>query len=93
MTPSDPDTMMTALGRAQCLTNELGQNFVVFTCDLQLYRVALHVIWAYPDRFQNIVLRLGGMHALMSFVGSVGALMAETGLGDILNAAFGGVAK
>ena len=44
MTPSDPDTIMTALARAQQLTKETGQKFTVFTCDLQLYRVALFVI-------------------------------------------------
>ncbi len=70
MTPSDPDTIMTALSRAQELTLKTGQEFVVFTCDLQLYRVALNVIWTYPDRFANVIMRLGGMHALMSFVGS-----------------------
>ena len=30
-------------------------------------------------------LRLGGMHALMSLVGSIGTLMKESGLEDILS--------
>ena len=38
-------------------------------------------------------LRLGGMHALMSFAGAVGSLMAESGLSDILSGVFGGVPK
>ena len=38
-------------------------------------------------------LRLGGMHALMSFAGAVGSLMAESGLSDILSEVFGGVPK
>ena len=38
-------------------------------------------------------LRLGGMHALMSFVGSIGTLMKESGLEDILFQVFGGVPK
>ena len=50
MIPSHPDTMMTALAQAQQLTSKMGQEFVIFTCDLQLYRVALHVIWTYPDK-------------------------------------------
>ena len=33
MTPSDPDTMMTALSEAQRLTAQAGQDFTVFTCD------------------------------------------------------------
>ena len=93
MTPSDPDTMMTSMIQAQKLSENTGQKYVVFTCDLQLYKVALHIIWAHPERFRNIILRLGGMHALMSFIGCIGTLMAESGLSDILEGTFAGVPK
>ena len=63
----------------------------MFTCDQQLYRVAVNISWAQPDRLNNILLRLGGLHFLMSFIGCVGSLMAESGLVDILSCAFGGV--
>ena len=33
------------------------------------------------------------MHMLMSFIGAVGNLMAETGLSDIMSSAFAGVHK
>ena len=33
MTPSDPDTIMTALSKAKILTTEYGKNFTVFTAD------------------------------------------------------------
>ena len=33
------------------------------------------------------------MHTLMSFVGSVGALMGNSGLDEVLKAAFGGVTR
>ena len=36
---------------------------------------------------------LGGMRSLMSFVGSVGTLMAESGLAEVMSAVFGGVPK
>ena len=89
MTPHDPDTMMTSLTQAQEITTSMGQNYVVYTCDLQLYKVAQSILWAYPDRFKNVVLRLGGMHMLMSFIGAVGSLMIETGLNDVLESVFG----
>jgi hypothetical protein len=81
---------MTAMMRAQQLTYDTGQNVVVLTFEQQLYRVALEVSWVYPDRFRNMVLRLGGMLTLMRFVGSYGA---ERGLEDILSEVFGGVLK
>jgi hypothetical protein len=46
-----------------------------------------------PERFNNMYLRLGGMHALMRFVGAIGSSLAESGLFDILSADFGGVPK
>ena len=88
MPHADPSTMMTALVEANRLTSEDGQEFTIFTCDQQLYRVSLLVIWAYPEQFSNVVLRLGGMHMLMSFVGAVGSLMGESGLAQVMDPRF-----
>jgi hypothetical protein len=55
--------------------------------------VSLQIIWTYPEQFDHVILRLGGMHMQMSFVGAVGSLMAETGLAEVMNEAFSGVAK
>lgn len=93
MVPSDPSTIQTALKEAQIESRKCGQDYVVFTGDLQLYRVAAHVIWAFPEQFDNVILRLGGMHTLMSFIGAIGSLMAGSGLYEILESTFGGVNK
>lgn len=93
MIPSHPDTMMTSLVEAQRLTKLAGHDFTIFTCDQQLYRVALHITWTFPEKFSNIVLRLGGMHLLMSFIGSVGSLMADSGLSELMSGVFAGVPK
>ena len=50
-------------------------------------------MWVYPELSDDFVLRLGGMHTLMCFVGSVGALMGKRGLEEVLKAAFGGVTR
>ena len=91
MVPADPNTMMTAMCEAQRLTVKCGQEYTVFTADQQLYRVMVNVTWVYPELFLNFIPRLGGMHMLMSFVGCVGTLMANSGLEDVLKSAFGGV--
>ena len=93
MPPADPDTIITAMNKAQKLTEETGQNFTLFTADQQLYRVLVEVQWSNPNLFPHLIPRLGGMHMLMSFAGAVGTLMAETGLAEILGAVFGGVGK
>ena len=91
MTPSDPDTMMTALHEAKRLTEERGQKYAIFTSDQQLYKVAVDVKWAYPHEFADVIIRLGGMHMLMSFVGAVGTLVEGTGLAEIMESTFAGV--
>ena len=48
LVPSHPDTIMTAMVKAQKVTHNADQNYVLLTCDLQLYKVALNVKWAYP---------------------------------------------
>ena len=93
MTPSDPDTIMSAMIEAQRITNACGQTITVFTNDQQLYRVSVNVTWVHPRLFTNFVPRLGGMHFLMSFVGAVGTLMSNTGLTEIMQTTFGGVPK
>ena len=93
MVPSDPSTILTAMYEAQKDTRETGQTFTVMTADQQLYRVMVRVMWAYPKLFETFIPRLGGMHMLMSFVGCVWTLMADTGLKEIMESAFAGVSK
>ncbi|KAH3724255.1 hypothetical protein DPMN_050070 [Dreissena polymorpha] len=75
MKPSDPDTIKTSLQKAN--------NYTVLT-------VTVIIIWAYPEQFQDEILRLGGMHFLTSFVGSVGTIMANRGLEGLLESTFTG---
>ncbi|CAH3121622.1 unnamed protein product [Porites lobata] len=93
MTPSDPDTILTALHEAKRLTEERGQKKTIFTSDQQLYKVAVEVKWTDPERFADVIVRLGGMHMLMSFVGAIGTLMQGSGLVDVLSSTFSGVSK
>ena len=55
--------------------------------------MAVNVVWVYPELSDDFVLRSGGMHTLTRFVGSVGALIGNIGLEEVLKAAFGGVTR
>ena len=92
-TPADLSTILTAMINAEKITNEAGQSVTVFTADQQLYRIAIDITWSDPDRWINFIPRIGGMHWLMSFVGCIGVLMANSGLSSVLKAAFGSVDK
>ena len=93
MIPSEPDTMKTAMLEATRLTSLTGQQWTIFTIDQQLYKVAFRIIWQDQDALTNFVLRLGGMHMLMSFVGAIGTPMAGSGLEEILKSTFAGCQK
>ena len=93
MVPANPTTMQTSMVQAKRLAAEHGQNFCIYTCDQQLYCIAATILWNNPDLSNDLYLRLGGMHFLMSYIGSIGALMAGTGMKEILEKAFGGVLK
>ena len=89
--PADPSTIKTAMLKAKRITESMGQEYVIFTADQQLYRIDVYVLWENQTMFNNFYLRLGGMHLLMSYVGCIGTLMAESGIVEILSAAFDGV--
>ena len=92
-TPSDPSTILTAMCDVESASKKAGQKQTVFTCDQQLYRVTMDIIWNDPARWENFYPRIGGMHWLMSFVGSVGKLMKNSGLDKLLKSGFAGVEK
>ena len=45
MPPADPTAIKTAIHQARKVSICHGQEFVVFTCDQQLYRVSSQVLW------------------------------------------------
>ena len=69
--PPDPATIMSALLKAKELSANVGQEYVIFTADQQLNRVALNIIWDNTVLFSNVHLSLGGMHLLMSYCGCI----------------------
>ena len=91
--PSDPSTILTAMCDVESTCKKSREREAVFTCDQQLYRVTMDIIWNEPSRWTHFYPRIGGMHWLMSFVGSVGKLMKNSGLDMHLKATFPGVEK
>ena len=75
------------------ISKDAGQSFSMLTCKQQLFRVMLYVIWGTPPRWVGFVQRIGGMHWIMSFVGSVGKLVENSGLAQLMMSSFAGVEK
>ena len=64
-----------------------------YSLETCINRVAVNIVWAYRDQFDVVVLRQCWMNTLMSFVGCVGTLLAESRLQEIMKSTLGGVSK
>ena len=80
MTPSDPTTMKSAMLEAKRLTKKAGQATTYLLRSSTLSCVSQCTV-AYPELFdEDFILRLGGMHFVMSYVGAVGIVMVGSGM-------------
>ncbi len=87
--PSDPSRIFSTLKFVA--TQAVKYNVTpVLTFDQPLYWKALSIIRSQTNDndIQHIVLRLGGFLVEMSFLGSIGHLMAETGLREVLEVVY-----
>lgn len=92
MVPSEPDSILAAMVEAEKRTEMTEQKYEKFMKDQQLYSAVVIVLWEYQDHFRHFIPRLRGMRPL-NYVGAMGTLMANTGLNELAQAAFGSVSK
>ena len=59
-TPADRSTILTAMLHVETISQTAGQMYSVFTCDQQLYRITLDIIWENPECWRNFYPRIGG---------------------------------
>ena len=82
--PSNPSTIYTALcfSQAQSEKHNLSRPICPVTFDQPLYQKATEIVAASRD-LDKVVVRLGGFHMLMSYLGSIGHTMHVSGLADL----------
>ena len=89
-TPSDPSTLKTAIQSGLTLVKGAGQDILVFTVDMQLYKVVVDMLFYEPSLFKVVVPMCGGMHMLMNFIHAVCVLLSPA-IKPILASTFGSV--
>ena len=89
--PVHPDTVLSTITYLDTSLRQLGMSHSHITFDMQLYVIACSIKWSDPQRWSTVILRPGMMHALMSFIGSIGKLMESTGVEELVGASFGGL--
>ena len=75
----DPSTVYTVLLHLKRMMEILGQKHSVITFDLAIYKVAKEVVWSNPEMFKFTVVRLGGFHIILNFLGALGNMLQTSG--------------
>lgn len=82
--PTNPDIVMKGIDYCMSVSKYLSVDYCVLTCDQAIYEIALALQKKYPDKYQKLILRMGGFHILMNFFGAIGRLMEGTGLEQLM---------
>ena len=80
--PSNPSTIYTALCFAQTQCEKHDLRICAVTFDQPLYIKAAEIVASSQD-LDKVIIRLGGFHLLMSYIGSIGHIMDGSGLAEL----------
>ena len=75
----DPNTVYTVHVHLKRMMEILRQKHSVITFDLAIYKVAKEVVWRNPEKFKFTVVRLGGFHIILNFLGALGNMLQTSG--------------
>ena len=85
--PSSPTELATvheAMERSCALAKALRQEHVIITMDQAVYCKAQEIRWKHPEKFRNVVLRMGAFHTANTFLAVLGKRFGDAGLQDIM---------
>ena len=85
LNPSDETCIYSTLNYVQTQARKLNIPSPCITFDQPLWIKAVEIIMA---KSMNIVCRLGGFHTMMSFMGSIGTMMKDSGLEEALGTVY-----
>lgn len=88
--PSNYDTIFTVLVQAADYSKKFKQDTMFVTFDQPLWQKSREILASVdpkndPYNLSSVIVRLGGFHLLMSFLGSVGNIMDGSGLKEALS--------
>lgn len=82
--PTHPDVVETSVEYCMKVSQRMGQEFTIITCDQAIYEIVLGQQKKKPQKYSKLALRMGGFHIAQNFLGAIGHLMQSTGIEDIM---------
>ena len=78
--PTKPDVVEASVEYCITVTQALGQQHCVLTCDQAIYEINLGLQKKKPDKYKHLILRMGGFHIASNFLGALGKLFKSSGI-------------
>lgn len=82
--PTQLSTVYTVMLSLQNLTRHLGQKNTIVTFDQAIYKLAKEIQWKRPEQFEDMVVRMGGFHIMLNYLGTIGKMIADAGVHELL---------
>ena len=81
---TDYKTVQECLKYAEEATDEVNQQYVITTFDLEVGKKAYPLIWNNPTRYENHIVLIGTFHLACAYLRMLGKKMNGSGMSDIL---------
>ena len=82
--PTKPDVVQASLYYFIKVTEKLGQENTIVTCDQAIYNIVKRFVAKYPEKYRHLIVHMGGFHTIENFLSSIGFFMQGSGIEDIL---------
>ena len=81
---TDLSTVMEILNRSMAIKESLKISGIACTFDQALYAKAAEIVWKNKEKFEGLILLLGGFHLICNFISIIGKRFGDAGLRDLL---------
>lgn len=82
--PTEYSTVYSVMVAVNDMMEHLEQRYAVITFDQANYKIAKEIQWKRPEQYKDTIIRLGGFHILLNFLGTVGKMCASAGLPQLI---------
>ena len=82
--PTSPDVVQSSLDYFVSMSEKLQQSKTVITCDQAIYDIMKGLVRKNPEKYQGVIICLGGFHIAQNFLGSIGFFMKDSGIEELM---------
>lgn len=82
--PTSVEVVEQSIDYCSKVAQHFNQMHVVITVDEAIYEIVYGLKTKFPQKYKNVIPRMGGFHICLNFLGAIGRIMSNSGLEDIL---------